>query len=92
MDSNITTEALYASHLFSGLSDEQLANVRKHSHVTEPDEGKSLFYHGDDLICFYLVLEGKIKLFRVSPKGKEKVVDIVPEVTLLPKHSCLWIS
>jgi CRP-like cAMP-binding protein len=77
VDSNITTEALYASHLFSGLSDEQLANVRKHSHVTELDEGKSLFCQGDDVICFYLVLEGKIKLYRVSPEGKEKVVDIV---------------
>jgi len=77
MDSNITTEALNASHLFSGLSDEQIANVRQHSHVTELDEGKSLFCQGDDVICFYLVLEGKIKLFRVSPEGKEKVVDIV---------------
>ena len=76
MDSKITTEALYASHLFSGLSDEQLSHVRKHSHVTEMDEGKSLFCQGDDVICFYLVLSGKMKLFRVSPEGKEKVVEI----------------
>lgn len=77
LDSNITTEALYASHLLSGLSDEQLANVRKHSHVIELDEGKSLFCQGDEVISFYLVLDGKIKLFRISPEGKEKVVDIV---------------
>lgn len=77
MDTNIPTEALYASHLFSGLSNEQVSNVRKHSHVTELDEGKSLFCQGDDVICFYLVLSGKMKLFRVSPEGKEKVIDIV---------------
>ena len=77
MDSNITTEALYSSHLFSGLSDDQLNSVRKHSHITELDEGKSLFCQGDNVISFYLVVSGKMKLFRVSPEGKEKVVDIV---------------
>jgi len=79
MDSNITTEALYSSHLFSGLSDDQISNVRKHSHVTELDEGMSLFCQGDDVISFYLVLNGKMKLFRVSPEGKEKIVDIVSQ-------------
>jgi len=77
VDANLLIEALYASHLFSSLSAEQIGTVRKHAHVTELTEGKSLFCQGDDVICFYLVLDGKIKLFRVSPEGKEKVVDIV---------------
>ncbi len=77
MDSNGTQEALDASHLLSGLSEAQLAEVRKHSHYAELEEGKSLFCQGDDVISFYLVISGKIKLFRVSQEGKEKVVDIV---------------
>ena len=77
LESNGTQEALGASHLFLGLSDVQLDDVRRHSHYMELDEGKSLFCQGDDVISFYLVISGKIKLFRVSQEGKEKVVDIV---------------
>ncbi len=40
-------------------------------------EGESLFFQGDDANSFYLVLSGRIKLYRVSPEGKEKVVEIM---------------
>ncbi len=68
---------LKSSHLLSGLSEAQLEDVRKHAHFSELEEGKALFCQGDDVSSFYLVISGKIKLFRVSQEGKEKVVDIV---------------
>lgn len=77
MESNTTREALNLSHLFSGLSDGQLRLICQRSHITELEEGQSLFCQGDDVICFYLVVFGRIKLFRVSPGGKEKVVEII---------------
>ena len=70
-------EALAASHLFSELSAEQMERVRRHSHMTDMVEGESLFFQGDNASCFYLMLMGRIKLFRVSPEGKEKVVEIM---------------
>ena len=70
-------EALNRSHLFSELSDEQLELVRRYSHITDMVEGESLFFQGDDATCFYLILSGRIKLYRVSPEGKEKVVEIM---------------
>ena len=70
-------EALATSHLFSELSEEQMERVRRHSHITDMLEGESLFFQGDDATSFYLVLSGRIKLFRVSPEGKEKVVEIM---------------
>ncbi len=79
MDSHSIPQALSSSHLFSGLSETQLRHVRQNAHTSEIEEGKALFCQGDDVICFYLVLSGKIKLFRVSPEGKEKVVDIVEQ-------------
>jgi CRP-like cAMP-binding protein len=51
--------------------------VRRHSHVTDMVEGESLFFQGDNATSFYLVLSGRIKLFRISPDGKEKVVEIM---------------
>ncbi|MCP3688525.1 MAG: Crp/Fnr family transcriptional regulator [Gammaproteobacteria bacterium] len=69
--------ALKSSHLLSGLSEAQIASVHKHAHSSELEEGKALFCQGDSVNSFYLVISGKIKLFRVSQEGKEKVVDIV---------------
>lgn len=77
MDSQGILAALHDSHLFSELTDEQLDRVRRHSHVTDMVEGESLFFQGDEVVSFYLVLSGRIKLFRVSPEGKEKVVEIM---------------
>ena len=77
MESTTTRDALNQSHLFSGLSDSQLQQIYQRSHITELEEGESLFFQGDDVICFYLVVSGRIKLFRVSPGGKEKVVEII---------------
>jgi CRP-like cAMP-binding protein len=70
-------EALVDSHLFSALSDAQLERVRRHSHITDLVEGESLFFQGDKATSFYLMLSGRVKLFRVSPDGKEKVVEIM---------------
>lgn len=79
MDSSKIQLALNSSHLFSRLSESQLEHVRQNAHASELEEGKTLFCQGDDVVCFYLVLSGKIKLFRVSPEGKEKVLDIVQQ-------------
>ncbi len=76
MDS-ASLEALAESHLFSELDDAQLERVRRHAHVTDMVEGESLFFQGDDATYFYLVVAGRIKLSRVSPEGKEKVVEIM---------------
>jgi CRP-like cAMP-binding protein len=70
-------EALVDSHLFSALTDTQLERVRRHSHINDLVEGESLFFQGDKATSFYLMLSGRVKLFRVSPDGKEKVVEIM---------------
>ena len=77
MDSKGILEALNTSHLFSELTEAQLDRVRRHSHITDMLEGESLFFQGDNATNFYLVLSGRIKLFRISPEGKEKVVEIM---------------
>lgn len=71
-------EALKRSHLFSSLTDLQLDRVYRHSRIVELEDGQLLFSQGEDVVCFYLVLSGKIKLYRVSPDGQEKIIEIVP--------------
>jgi CRP-like cAMP-binding protein len=79
MHSHETRDTLKQYHLFSRLSDEHLDRVCHHAHIISLAEGKSLFCQGDDVVCFYLVLTGKIKLFRVSPDGNEKIVEFVDQ-------------
>lgn len=63
--------------MFSELSEAQLDRVRRHSHLIDMVDGESLFFQGDEASHFYLVLSGRIKLYRLSPEGKEKVVEIM---------------
>ena len=72
-------DALKQSHLFSSLTDEQMERVYRHSKIVRLEEGQLLFAQGDDVTNFYLVLSGKVKLFRVSPDGQEKIIEIVPQ-------------
>lgn len=53
--------------------------VYQHSKIFSLQEGQQLFSQGDDVAHFYLVLSGKIKLFRMSPDGQEKIIEIVPQ-------------
>ena len=74
----IIKQALKQSHLFSSLTDVQLDRVYKHSELIRLDESQLLFDQGRSVDYFYLVLSGRIKLFRVSPDGLEKIIEIVP--------------
>ena len=70
-------EQLCQGLLLSGLSDAQLERVAGHAAHVKLDEGQMLFRQGDSAHRFYLVLDGQIRLFRLSPEGAEKVLEIV---------------
>lgn len=76
MNSPDILETLKQLELLSRLSDDQIDRVRRHSHITDLLEGESLFFQGDEAVDFYYVISGRIKLFRLSTDGKEKVVEI----------------
>lgn len=69
--------SLTQHHLFSKLTDLQLDRVCQFSHLQQLDEGELLFCQQDKVTAFYMVLNGKIKLFRMSPDGQEKIIEIV---------------
>jgi CRP-like cAMP-binding protein len=71
-------DALRQSHLFSRLTDLQLQRVYRHAKIIQLEDGQLLFAQGETVRYFYLVLQGKIKLYRMSPDGQEKIIEIVP--------------
>lgn len=64
-------------YLFSALDDEQLRTVMASMQEIGLDEGRILFEHGQPAEKFFLLVEGQIKLYRLSEDGDEKVIEIV---------------
>lgn len=67
-------DALAASALFAtldpGLAGELLAHARVHAH----EAGQLIFCEGDRADALYVVIEGWVKLYRLTPSGEEAIV------------------
>lgn len=72
-------EELQRCFLFADLAQSQLQRIARHAVRVRLGEGDALFQQGDPATRFYLVSSGQIKLFRLSPAGNEKVIDIVTQ-------------
>jgi CRP/FNR family transcriptional regulator len=70
-------QILKKSLLFSGLGGEDLAEVAAIVHRRSFARGESLFAEGDSATGFYLLASGGMKLCKVSPDGREKVLHFV---------------
>jgi len=77
MDVRTMIDDLRSGLLLSNLSEEQLERVCHQAHRIRLGEGQMLFRQGDAAERFYLVRKGQIRLFRLSPEGAEKVIEIV---------------
>ena len=68
---------LKKSLLFSGLDEENLGEVAAIATKRTFSRGESLFTEGEKANGFYLLASGSIKLCKISPDGKEKVLHFV---------------
>lgn len=73
----IDTDILKLHPLLEALRPEQLSAVAATARIVELAPEQTLFHMNDPAEHFYWVLEGNIKLFRISPDGQEKVVEII---------------
>lgn len=73
-DFRLFSQRLY---LFSALEPEQFAAVEQSSELIRLDERQELFAFGDNAHAFYALREGQMKLYRLSPQGDEKVVEVI---------------
>ena len=68
------TETIAEAPLFSGLPVDQLEDIRRIGIERHYNKGGSIFFEGDDCNGFYLVVGGMIKIFKLSPEGKEQTL------------------
>ncbi len=63
--------------LLQRLSDDQIERIALRAVRVNLKEGQALFGQGDPADRFFLVLKGQIKLYRLSPNGNEKIIEII---------------
>jgi CRP-like cAMP-binding protein len=73
----VTDDVLRQAPLFSGLDDEVASALETSMSSSSLRRGEILFSEGDDGNQLYVVTEGKIKLGRTSPDGRENLLAIL---------------
>ena len=65
-----------ATPLFSGLSENELEEVKQIAIDRYYNKGDVIFSEGHEAEGFYVVIEGRVKIYKLSSDGKEKILHI----------------
>lgn len=68
---------LNKSPLFQGLSIENLSEIANIAISLNFEKNQEIFGEGEKASGFFLVLEGNVKIYKLSPKGKEQIIHIL---------------
>jgi CRP/FNR family transcriptional regulator len=64
---------------FHGLSEASLKQLADHMTLRKFERSEALFWEGDPCSGLHIVEKGSIKLFRVSPQGRQYIVRVMQE-------------
>jgi CRP/FNR family transcriptional regulator len=70
-------ETIAGISVFNGLYTNQLQEIRKISVGRSLHKGEAVFFEGDPGDGFYVVIEGLIKVFKISADGKEQILHLI---------------
>ncbi len=62
--------------LFNGLPDVQLSAIREIAVEKQFNKGQTIFTEGDQTEGFFVVVDGRVKIYKVSSEGKEQILHI----------------
>ncbi|MDI7259505.1 MAG: Crp/Fnr family transcriptional regulator [Thermodesulfobacteriota bacterium] len=63
--------------LFAGLKEEELKKIRAIATPRRLSKKEVLFSEGEGARGFYSILSGRVKLYKISPDGKEQILHVV---------------
>jgi CRP/FNR family transcriptional regulator len=73
----MSTDLLRRCPLFAGLKEEDLKRIRTIASLKHIWKRQILFSDGEEAKGFYVLLSGKVKLYKISPEGKEQILHVV---------------
>jgi len=63
--------------LFAGVTEDDLVRLGQVCRRRNINKGEVLFFEGEPAAGFYVVVEGNIKIYKLSAEGKERILHIV---------------
>ncbi len=73
---------LRASDLFQELSEEQMGDVERMTVMTSCERGRLVYTPGETGEALFLLKQGKVAIFRITPEGKKLVTAMIAPGTL----------
>ncbi len=70
-------QELRRAYLFADMDEVHLQTLARAMQEIRLEAGETLFRHGEPAERFFYLREGLIKLFRLSPEGDEKIIEIM---------------
>lgn len=73
----VSLRSLKRVPLFAGLNEEESREIGSIAAAMEVDKGEILFTDCEESNGLYVLLAGKVKLYKVSPEGKEQIIHVI---------------
>jgi CRP/FNR family transcriptional regulator len=70
---------LHNNEYFEGLDEGLLEQVATHMQLREYERGEALFWEGDPCSGLHIIEQGFVKLYRLSPQGRQYIVRVLQE-------------
>ena len=69
--------SLNSKGIFAEMPEDLIGELNKIAVKQVYEKGEMIFYEGDKSIGFYQLLSGKIKIYKLSPEGKEQIFQFI---------------
>ncbi|WP_017716729.1 Crp/Fnr family transcriptional regulator [Kamptonema formosum] len=70
------SEFIAQTQMFRGVPQNQLDALANIAVKQSYQKGEALFWEGDEGVGFFVVVRGRVKVFKFSPEGKEQILRI----------------
>jgi CRP/FNR family cyclic AMP-dependent transcriptional regulator len=71
---NVTAEILHKWPFFSGLGEDELAEIASRVHKRTFRSGEVILLEGEAPQAVYFIVHGQVRIYRLSPEGREQVL------------------
>jgi CRP/FNR family transcriptional regulator len=79
VESGQITQMLQGSSYFNGLSEAILAEISRGTQLAHFERGEIIFWEGEECAGLHVIEKGSVKLFKLSPQGRELVIRVLEE-------------
>ena len=79
VDSAQKLKLLHKNEYFEGLDEGLLYQVAEHMQLREYERSEALFWEGDPCAGLHIIEQGFVKLYRLSPQGRQYIVRVLQE-------------